>query len=97
MRKNRENLAKLFFIIFIFSLIISYAFTFCSFDHECMGEDCTICYEINLMKSMFDNLLIIFLVAEFINQAKENIAKKRYILKLRDKLTPITLKVEMLD
>ena len=97
MGKNRENLAKLFFIIFLVSLIISYAFAICCFEHECIGDECTVCYGINLMKDIFDNLLIILLISEYIKQVKEKTNLRKYILKIRDSLTLVKLKVEMLN
>ena len=69
MWKNRENIAKLFFVIFIFSIIISFSFMVFHLDHECISEDCNVCYEMNLLKSIFDNLLILSLMYVFVKKS----------------------------
>lgn len=95
MWKNRGNIAKLFFIIFVFSIIISYSFALCSLEHDCIGEGCNICYEINLMKSVFDNLLILSLLYIFIKNSISYIVRLRYIWQINYCLTPVKLKVKL--
>ena len=97
MWKNRGNIAKLFFIIFIFSIIISSSFMVLHLDHECIGEDCNVCYEINLLKSIFDSLLILSLMYVFIKKTVFYIERIKYIWQLNYCLSPVKLKVKMND
>ena len=96
MWKNRREIAKLFFIIFALSLIILSIMTIGHIEHNCIGEDCTICYEINLMKSIFKNLLILSLLFAFINNFEKyavinNFFSKKYYL------TKILLTVRLIE
>lgn len=97
MRKNRENIARLFFIIYIFSIIISSFFMVFHLDHVCIGEDCNVCYEINLLKSIFDNLLVLSLMYIFIKKLVSYIIKIKYIWQIDYCLSPVRLKVKMND
>jgi len=97
MCKNREVLAKVFFIIFVLSLIISYSFGMYFSDHDCIGSNCRICYEINLIKSTFDNLLTLLLIYTFIKKFLRCISKLKYVFSSEYHLTPIILKVMLLE
>jgi len=97
MRESREKLTKIFFIFFVIFLIFSYAFIIISLDHNCIGHDCNICYEIKLIKDILDSLLILFLVFRVIDSFKYYFDKIRYFKKKWRFLTPIRLKVELLE
>lgn len=97
MLKNRENIAKLFFVIFMFSMVISFSFMVFHLEHECIGEECNVCYEINLLKSIFDNLLILSLIYVFIKKSAFYIEKINYIWQINYCLSPVKLKVKMND
>lgn len=97
MSKSRKNVAKLFFVIFIFSIVISFSFILGNLDHNCIGDDCNICYEISLMKNIFDNLLIISLLYSFIKNFIGVIVRIRYIWQLNYSLTPVRLKVKLTE
>ena len=97
MWKNREKLAKIFFIFFIFSVIISYSFIACGLDHECVGEDCNVCYEINLLKNIFDSLLISSLLYITVKNLICCILKISYIWQINYCLTPVKLKVKLTE
>lgn len=58
MLRNRSFLSKVLLVLFILSIVLTSALILCSLNHECIGEGCTICYEINLAKNIFSNLLI---------------------------------------
>ena len=95
MGKTRANIAKLFFVIFIVSLIFSYAFGVFPYEHECIGEECKICYEINLMKNTFENLLILLVLVAFIKKVYQYISRIKCISKVNYHLTPVKLKVKI--
>lgn len=97
MLKNRNNVAMIFFIIFVVSLIFSYAFCAFSSEHQCIGEECKTCYEINLMKNIFENLLILLVISAFIKKVEHYMARKKYIGEITYHLTLIKLKVEMTE
>lgn len=50
MLRNRSFLSKVLLVLFILSIVLTSALILCSLNHECIGEGCTICYEINLAK-----------------------------------------------
>ena len=92
MPKNRENITKIFLVIFIMSIFIS---SICFCGHECMLEDCKICYGINLLKSIFDSILNFTIVCLIINEFRGWRINTKYICKIKYKLTPIELKVKL--
>ena len=97
MWKNRENIARLFLAIFMLSLVSSCSFTSLWIDHECIGECCDVCYEINLLRNIFDNLLILSLIYVFIKKLVSYIERINYIWQLNYCLSPVKLKVKMND
>jgi len=66
-------------------------------EHNCVGEDCTICYEINLMKNIFESLLILSLLYIFIKRIEECISLIKKFLRKKYYLTPVLLKVRLLE
>ena len=97
MWQNREKLAKIIFIIFAFSLIFSYTCIIVSSEHECIGKDCNICYEINLIRNIFDNLLIWVLLIVLFKAVKNYYGNVRYAKNIIYNLTPVKLKVKILE
>lgn len=96
MEKSRKKLAKLFLVFFIASLLFSCGIGICCLEHECIGEGCIICYEIDLVKHIFDSLFVASLMYSYINVFKRFILRIRYIWQIRYYLTPIKLKVEFI-
>jgi len=97
MRNNRKEMAKIFFVVFVISLIFSYAFIIMYFDHECIGHDCNLCYEIRLIKDTLDNLLVLSLAFYAFDKLRNYITKIRCFGKRYCFLTSIKLKVELLE
>ena len=97
MWKNRENIAKFFFVIFIFSIVISCACLVCNFEHDCIGECCNVCYEINVLKSAFDNLIILLVFYVLIKSFIFYIVRLKYTLQINYCLSPVKLKVKILN
>lgn len=97
MNKKRVFFAKLFFIIFISSLIFSYGFGLHFSEHNCIGNECKVCYEINLMKNIFDNLLVLVLICSFISEFRNYIIKLKWSIKYRGNITPVKLKVKLIE
>ena len=95
MWKSREKLAKIFFIIFIFSLIFSCTCIMVCSGHKCIGEDCNICYEINLIRNIFDNLLILTLLITFVKVTQNRFNSRRYVRIINHNLTLVKLKVKI--
>ena len=97
MRKDRRKLAKLFFIIFSLSLVILLTVSVGHVEHNCFNEDCVICYEINLMKNIFENLLILSLVYVFVKEFENFIILSRSFFDKKYCLTPVLLKVRLIE
>lgn len=95
MLRNRNFLSKVLLVLFILSIVLTSALILCSLNHECIGEGCTICYEINLAKNIFSNLLILALLFIF---SRVIIGSTRYLKNnvfFYYHLTPIELKVKI--
>lgn len=97
MLKNRESIAKIFLIIFTFSLFFSYTCEIFCINHECASESCQICYVIELARCMFDNLLIILLICSFITKSEDYIFHEKSLFYDKWRLTPVKLKVRLLE
>lgn len=53
---KRRILAVCICIVFLFAFVASFAFIAKAADHDCAGEDCTICAEIAACASLFRRL-----------------------------------------
>jgi len=95
MIKSREKISKILLVAFLISLIFSYTSIFIFSEHECIGDGCDVCYEINLMKNVFDNLLILSLVLGIIRKAEKHRGRIRRIRKINYRLTPVDLRVKL--
>ena len=97
MLKNRESIAKIFLIIFVFSLFFSYTCEISWLNHECISESCQICYVIELARCIFDNLLIILLIYSFTKENESYIFYEKNLFFNKWRLTPVKLKVRLLE
>lgn len=97
MFEKRRNLSKILLIFFIFLVIFSFALVSLSVDHECIGNECTICCEINLIKDIFGGMLILPFLYTFFKIFNDFIsyAIHKYLVCYR--LTPIELRVKILE
>jgi len=96
MWEDRRKIAKLFLFVFSFSLIISAFLPMCCAEHECIGENCTICYEMNFLKGIFESLTVTLIIFVVVDELK----KYRYIIKnfnWKYRLIPVLLKVKLLE
>jgi len=94
MIRKRKNIAISFFIMFLLFIIISTIIGICFFEHDCIEENCNICCGINLLKSILKVVLISLLFYISIGEIEINV---RYIQKLKYKLIPVKLGVELLE
>jgi len=98
MWKNRRKISRLFFVIFLFLLVsLSLISIVHTCHHNAIGEDCTICYEINLMKNIFENLLILSSLYVFVKQFENSSIPIKSFFKEKYYLTPVLLKVRLLE
>ena len=91
---KRKNIATFFLIIYILCVFSTSLFFVCHSEHECIGENCNICYGINLIKNVLELmkiLLFIFLVI------KDSGIKSKNICKVKYNLTPVLLGVNLLE
>jgi len=97
MIKYRKNMAKLFFFVFLIFLVFSSVFGVIFLGHECIGDSCDICYEINFVRNIFDGLLILSLIFIFMACSKDYINEIFFFRKNYMRLTPVTLKIRLLE
>lgn len=97
MFKKRRNLSKILLIFFIFSIVFSFALVTLSVDHECIGNECTICCEINLVKDIFSGMLIFPFLYTFFKMFNDFISYEIHKYWVCHRLTPIELRVKILE
>lgn len=97
MFKKRRNLSKILLIFFIFSIVFSFALVALSVDHDCIGNECTICCEINLVKDIFCGMLIFPLLYTVFKAFIGLINYARYNCLFCCHLTPVELRVKILE
>ena len=56
MEKKKRVLAALFAVSVLFVILYSALFIAAHADHDCVGDDCPICYQINICQSTLKNL-----------------------------------------
>lgn len=95
MLKNKIIIWKI--LIFIAILIISGSLMICCFEHECHGEKCFICYEINFFKNVFESLIVLAVVLLVRESIEKCIMRIDYSRRINYSLTPIKLKVKLLE
>ena len=95
MFKNKRFLSNILLIFFILSIVLTNAFVFCSVDHDCIGEGCAVCCEMNLMRDNFSNLLILAMLFVFSRIIISSISYLRNRFFFYYSLTPIELKVKI--
>ena len=64
-------------------------------NHECIGEGCNICYEINLIKDIFDSLLILPVLISIIKIIQNGFINVKHVKIIEHGLTPVKLKVKI--
>jgi len=97
MQKYRKNIAKLLLLIFSLFLIISFTVELFTITHDCIGDRCNICYEINFIKNIFDSLLMAFLMNILICKIRSYLYEAIIIKNKKIKLTPIKLKIKLIE
>lgn len=97
MCKYRDTLMKFFLIIFIVAVFFSYTVEIFCLGHECIGEDCNICYEVNFIKNIFECLSIQTIFFAFLHNYGERLLCILKIYREGYYLTPIKLKVKFTE
>ncbi len=95
MLKNKRNLSKILLIFFIFSIFFSCALVSLSVDHDCIGNECTICCEISLIKDIFGGMLIFPLLYIVFKAFTGLINYVRHNCLFCYHLTPVELRVKI--
>lgn len=88
---SRKKASVLFLFIFLIAFIISIG----ACGHDCMDSDCKICYEIDLLRSIFDIILNIVVWCLIIKEFASYNINFRNVFKFKYNLTPVLLKVKL--
>lgn len=94
MINKRQKIAIVFLIMFFILMNISSYIGIAHLKHNCIDEECNICYGINLLKTIFEVLKIVFFVVIIVKEFEINRREKSIII---NKLTPILLRVELTE
>lgn len=61
MIKNKKRLALIVAAVFCFAMLFSALFIIAESNHDCTGENCKICYQINVCEQTLKNLVSVVL------------------------------------
>ena len=95
MLRNRCFLSKILLVFFILSIVLTSAFFLCAVGHKCIGEGCSTCCEMDLIRGSFSNFLVVALLFVFLGGLISFISYFKNIFLFYYRLTPIELRVKI--
>ena len=97
LRKSNRLASIILLLCFLTVLVVSYTFCVLNSNHECIGNDCCTCFEINVIQNTFEALIITKLLIIVIKLIRKCIAKLQIEFSIWYLLTPIKLKVQLTE
>lgn len=98
MDKKRKILAVFFAVSFILVILYSILFISMELNHDCVGEDCQICYQISICQDTLKKLSLTFCIAAFPTALTHTLYKNTSFLKeYSQNYTLVSLKVKLSD
>ncbi len=98
MDKKRKILAVFFAVSFILVMLYSVLFISMKLNHDCVGEDCPICYQISICQDTLRKLSLAFCTAVFLTAFTHILCKNASFLnEYSHSYTLVSLKVKLSD
>lgn len=91
-----KNKKKIIAIFLLFSIVCIFASGVCIIGHECVGENCNICYGFDLLKNIFEQIIFVMIICVGIKKINGTLASTNYTTSLKKHaLTLVALKVKL--
>ena len=98
MEKKKKIITLLLAVAVLFVMLYSALFIAAHADHDCVGENCPICYQINVCKNTLKNLLLAVCTAAFAAAFTYTLCRCIHVrTDYAQRYTLVSLKVQLSD
>lgn len=92
MLKNKKRIIAIFLL---FSIICIFASGVCVIGHECVGEECNICYGFDLLKNIFEQIVFVMIVCVGVKEINWHLVSRKRVVDFKHTPTLVNLKVKL--